>query len=466
MLDLGLFLFVIAFLAVGLRRPFIWVLAYCYIDIVAPQKIGWTLTPMLPISLIAFVAAFAGWLLTDDKRLPRVTFGQVLLAILLVYCGITTLSADFPDAALEKWAWVWKALVFAIFLPLTLTRRLRIEAVVTVMTLSAAAIVITGAIKTLLSGGGYGELAFFVQDNVGLYEGSIISCVAIAIIPLIWWLARYSTIFPEVILRKWFAAALIFACLLIPIGTAARTGLICIGLLAALLLRSAKRKFLYGALAGGAALIAIPFLPASYTERMSTISRPDSDQSASTRMAVWKWTLDYVGQHPLGGGFDAYRGNSFSYETKIEDVSGASVAIETEQVTDQARAYHSSYFEMLGEQGWPGLLLWLTIHALGLVQMELVKRRWRTRAAAAQDDGTIQWQAPLATALQQGQLIYLAGSLFVGIAYQPFVLMLLGLQCGLASYCRRIDSPVGVRRHRRGSQAARNAVTAGEPALP
>ena len=466
MLDLGLFLFVIAFLVVGLRRPFIWVLAYCYIDIVAPQKIGWTLTPMLPISLIAFVAAFAGWLLTDDKRLSRVTFGQLLLAILLVYCGITTLSADFPDAALEKWAWVWKALVFAIFLPLTLTRRLRIEAVVTVMTLSAAAIVITGAIKTLLSGGGYGELAFFVQDNVGLYEGSIISCVAIAIIPLIWWLARYSTIFPEVILRKWFAAALIFACLLIPIGTAARTGLICIGLLAALLLRSAKHKFLYGALAGGAALIAIPFLPASYTERMSTISRPDSDQSASTRMAVWKWTVDYVGQHPLGGGFDAYRGNSFSYETKIEDVSGASVAIETEQVTDHARAYHSSYFEMLGEQGWPGLLLWLTIHALGLVQMELVKRRWRTRAAAAQDDGTIQWQAPLATALQQGQLIYLAGSLFVGIAYQPFVLMLLGLQCGLASYCRRIDSPVGARRHRRGSQAARNAVTAGEPALP
>ena len=51
-----------------------------------------------------------------------------------------------------------------------------------------------------------------------------------------------------------------------------------------------------------------------------------------------------------------------------------------------------------------------------------------------------QWQAPLAGALQQAQLVYLLGSTFVGIAYQPFILMLIGLQCGLWSYLRRIDS--------------------------
>jgi hypothetical protein len=30
----------------------------------------------------------------------------------------------------------------------------------------------------------------------------------------------------------------------------------------------------------------------------------------------------------------------------------------------------------------------------------------------------------------------------VGIAYQPFILMLIALQCGLWSYCRRLDRPV------------------------
>ena len=54
MIDLALFAFVMAFLALGVARPFLWVLAYIYIDILAPQKIGWVLTPALPISLIAF----------------------------------------------------------------------------------------------------------------------------------------------------------------------------------------------------------------------------------------------------------------------------------------------------------------------------------------------------------------------------------------------------------------------------
>ena len=35
-----------------------------------------------------------------------------------------------------------------------------------------------------------------VDNNSGLYEGSTISTVAIALIPLILWLARFGTIFP------------------------------------------------------------------------------------------------------------------------------------------------------------------------------------------------------------------------------------------------------------------------------
>src|SRR5690606_33310496 len=99
MLDLALFCFVMAFLVVGLRRPFLWVLAYCYIDILAPQKIGWSITSALPISLIAFCAAFAGWLLTDSKKDLGFTFRQFLLAVLLLYCFWTTQIADFPVEA-------------------------------------------------------------------------------------------------------------------------------------------------------------------------------------------------------------------------------------------------------------------------------------------------------------------------------------------------------------------------------
>jgi hypothetical protein len=43
-----------------------------------------------------------------------------------------------------------------------------------------------------------------------------------------------------------------------------------------------------------------------------------------------------------------------------------------------------------------------------------------------------------------GALIYLVGATFQGIAYQPVMLMLVGLQIGLNTYCARIDSARGL----------------------
>jgi probable O-glycosylation ligase (exosortase A-associated) len=432
MLDLALLAFVAMFLACGLKRPFIWVLAYIYIDCVAPQKIGWGLIHSIPLSLIAFVAAFGGWLLLDSKQGTRFTLRQGLVAVLLLYCAWTTTRADFPVEALAKWDWVWKALLFAIFLPLTLRTRLRFEAVALIMVLALGTIVINGGVKTALGGGGYGTLALLVRENAGLYEGSILSTAAVATIPLALWLARHGTIFkPEWRVRT-FTAGLVFASLLIPIGEAARTGLLCAALLAVLILRSAKRRLLYASCGALAVVLAVPFLPQSYLERMNTIENHTEDQSASTRVAVWMWTLDYVKSHPLGGGFDAYRSNSFTYQMPKVTGTADNQRVTYTVVTDKARAYHSSYFEMLGEQGWPGLALWLWLQLLGVWQMERI--RWRFRRS---EEGTASWQWGLATALQQAQLTYLLGAAFVGIAYLPYMFMLLGMQCGLWSYVKR-----------------------------
>ena len=328
------------------------------------------------------------------------------------------------------------------------------------MVLTAGAIIIDGGIKTATGGGGYGVLYLFVQNNTGMYESSTISTVAIAIIPLILWLTKHGTVFPPDWRVKWFGYALIFACMLIPIGTEARTGLLCMGVLGVLMLRDARRRVLYVGMAAALAVIALPFLPQSWYARMSTIESTEEDTSASTRVAVWQWTVDYANSHPLGGGFDAYRGNKFTYKVPVRVREGNSTSVRFEDHTDQARAYHSAVFEMLGEQGWPGLVLWLWIHLLGLWQMERIRRRWKARTAPGQ-----QWQAPLAGALQLAQAIYLVGSLFQGIAYQPFVLTLIGVQCALWSWCRRVDSPPRRRPRRNLQKPDRNAVTATQAAL-
>jgi probable O-glycosylation ligase (exosortase A-associated) len=440
MIDLVLIAFVGLFLALGLKRPFIWVLAYIYIDIAAPQKIGWGPITTLPLSLIAFVLAFAGWLILDRKDGSRFTFRQGLIALLLAYCGYTTVSADYPIEAMVKWDWVWKALFFALFLPLTLRTKLRLEAAALIMVLAMGTIVINGGIKTALGGGGYGMLSLLVRENSGLYEGSILSTAAIASIPLALWLARHGTIFkPE--WRVWaFTAGFVLAALLIPVGTAARTGLVCAAVLAVVMLRSIRYRFVYAGLASLTLLAAVPFLPQSFLERMGTITEHQGDESASTRVQVWLWTLDYAQRNPLGGGFDAYLGNSFTYMTRKLEGEPPNQRLVYAEVTDRGRAYHSSYFEMLGEQGWPGLVLWVWLQALGLWHME--RLRWRFRKS---EEGERSWQWGLATALQQAQLVYLVGSLFVGIAYQPFIFMLIGLQCGLWSYVKRTTPPAEVR---------------------
>jgi O-antigen ligase len=138
-----------------------------------------------------------------------------------------------------------------------------------------------------------------------------------------------------------------------------------------------------------------------------------------------------VKDRPFGGGFEAYRQNRIQVQTVNAQTTGDLQMVATRTQADQGRAWHSAYFEMLGEQGWPGLILFFLIHGTGLVRMEMIRRRYR-RA-----EGEDEWIAPLATALQHFQLIYLVGALFVAVAFQPFIWMALGVQIGFDTWLRQ-----------------------------
>jgi hypothetical protein len=138
-----------------------------------------------------------------------------------------------------------------------------------------------------------------------------------------------------------------------------------------------------------------------------------------------------VKDRPLGGGFEAYRQNQIQIQTVNERTAGDVQMVATRTQNDAGRAWHSAYFEMLGEQGWPGLILFLLIHGIGLVRMELIRRRYRNA------DGEDEWIAPLATALQHFQIIYLLGALFVAVAFQPYIWMAIGVQIGFDTWLKR-----------------------------
>ncbi len=425
MRDLFLIGFLVGILLIGFRRPFLFVCTYIYVDIVSPQRLSYYLLSSIPVSLMVFVAAFLGWVIGDDKSLAKPTPRQIILIVLLLLCAFTTLTAAHPEAAAEKWAWVWKALVFSIFLPMTLTTRIRIEGVILFMLLCLSSIAVVGGAKTLAGGGGYGTLNLMVANNSGMYESSTISTFAICSIPLILYMAKYSTLVPPSIFSRIYWYALAFACLLIPIGTQTRTGLLCIVLMALLELRAARRRMLYLAIMAGIVIGGIPFLPKSYTERMDTIQGYQADASASTRIAVWKWTIDYAANHPLGGGFNAYIGNQLEIDMSYKTADGTVVKVIG---YDVGRSFHNAYFEMLGEQGYPGLALFLAVHLIGIFRMEIVRRTYRKH------EGEHAWVSPLAAALQHGHLIFMLGCSFVGIAFQPYIYFLIAVEIGFDRY--------------------------------
>ena len=79
----------------------------------------------------------------------------------------------------------------------------------------------------------------------------------------------------------------------------------------------------------------------------------------------------------------------------------------------------------------------------------MAARRWRGREGAS-------WQSPLASALQMTQVIALVGSLFQGIAYQPVILLIIALQCGLWTYLKRCEEAAAEPRSSRRRAAHRS----------
>ena len=68
MIDIIFLAFIGFVLMLGLRRPYLWVLLYLYIDILAPQRIGYGLIQNFQVSLIAFAAILACLVLLKGKR--------------------------------------------------------------------------------------------------------------------------------------------------------------------------------------------------------------------------------------------------------------------------------------------------------------------------------------------------------------------------------------------------------------
>jgi probable O-glycosylation ligase (exosortase A-associated) len=296
-----------------------------------------------------------------------------------------------------------------------------------VMLLSVGFYGFKGGFFTIITGGGYrvwGPPATFLSGNneVGL--------ALLMTLPLLFFVRSILT-------SKLFAIASsvgIFLCFAAILGTQSRgafIGILAMGML--LVWRSPNRSRFFMLL-----LLAIPFvllfMPETWWERMESIKDYRSDPSAMGRINAW-WMAYYLAlDNPItGGGMRTFTRYAFLL-----------YAPEPERVHDA----HSIYFEVMGEQGFVGLLIFLLLGITALAKAGQIRRL--TEALPE-----LRWAYDLATMLQLSLLGYAVSGLFLGLAYFDYYYMLVGLIVGTG---------VVVQRHQQqnplSAQAGKNAAAA------
>ena len=210
--------------------------------------------------------------------------------------------------------------------------------------------------------------------------------------------------------------------------TTSRTGVIAALALYVIATLKSKKKFwwILGGLVAGAWFMTVDLSSTMWGARMSTIETYNQDSSAMGRVKVWEWTVGYVADNPMGGGFDSYIHNRIANVTE-----GGEIRYYPDSVM-AGKAFHSIYFEVLGEQGIPGAFMYFAMILYSLMRLNSLKKKWRAEPGMA-------WVVGLADALISSIVVFLVGGSFVGIAYQPYIFYMIGLTVAIDQYSARVE---------------------------
>ncbi len=440
----------LTFLCVGIGVPFVLTLGYVWVDAFKPQYVAYYVLNQIPVAMIMGAAAIGSYLLMDRRHPPRVNTIWMLQIAITFWCAISMIWAVSPAFAWEKWDWAIKTLLFSCFLPLVIRSKVQIEAFLLTYLLSLAANIIPFGAKTIMGGGGYGKNFGLVSGNAGLAEGGLLSTACIMVIPLALHFARHNDLLPKwrfAPLPFWGIAALALAT---AIGTHQRSALIGLVAMGVFLALGSRHKLLYLMMGGIVAGILSVATTDQWADRISSISEYKSESSALTRILVWKWTLEFVTSHPLGGGFNSYVINQIVFPGDANNPGGS---------IQNGRAFHSIYFEMLGEQGWPGLFMFFGMTGITMWTLFRISRR----TARIPE---LEWCSSLAVALQAGLIAFLTAGAFVGIVFQPMFWYFVAATVSLRAYLQRVEAPDSLPTTGWRVSAHRNLSVATGPAKP
>jgi probable O-glycosylation ligase (exosortase A-associated) len=388
--DLLIATIIFGMIPVVVARPWIGAIMFVWVSLMTPQRFAFGFAYDFPFAAVIAVCTLFGVLLTRDELRYDLNVVLFLMILLPFWMCVTYAFSLERESGYGRWVEVMKIFFFLHVSALVLRTRKHIEWLLWVIVVSVGFFGVKGGLFTIMSGGSgrvYGPPGdSFMSDN------NAISVALVMVIPLMYYLRSVAS-------SQWVRYGLLMAMALSGVavlGSYSRGALVAVSAMLLFLFFKSHSKLLFAATLAALVPIAIGVMPSTWTDRMNSISNYEHDSSAMGRINAWQTAINVANDRPLvGGGFEMYSPATFArYAPDPTDVHAA----------------HSVYFQMLGEHGYVGLLLFL---ALGVAAWFTARRL--IRSASATPDS--RWAGQLARSIQASLVGFAVGGAFVNIGY-------------------------------------------------
>ncbi len=410
MRDVMLTLLIVGSLPFVTLSPYLGVMLFNWLSLMSPNRLAYGFAVDAPFAMVVAVVTLFAWLISREPKRYALTALGVLLLLWGLWITITTATAISPELALVKWANTMKTLLIAALVMILSTNRARITAMVWVCALSVGFYGIKGGLWWILHGGAWPVVG---PESTQMADGNQLALALCMILPLIFYL--YHVV--EHRLLRWGILGAGFLNLIAIFGTYSRGGLIALGVVGSFLLWKSRHRVMFALVGAVIFFTAAPLVPQKWIDRMTTIESYDEDNSANLRFQWWQMARRIARDLPItGGGFSVFMNPDVYARYNPE--------------ADHPRDVHSIYFEVIGEHGYVGLVIFMAL--LGAAFLTASKTIFMARRHKE-----LRWAADLARMLQVSLAGYATAGAFLTLATSHEYYQVVGLIGALEVYVRQ-----------------------------
>jgi len=396
---------------VCLFNPYFGVLMWYWVTYFNPHRFTWSFAYDFPVAAVIAAPTLLGTLFAKKSMRSLAVRESVLLLALWVWYtftyihaqGVPLFAGNMADAAYEM-GHISKILLFTIVMILLVNTKERLRGVMLVTAGSLGLLAVKGALFGLRTSGEarvWGPPDSFLSDN-NAFGLALNMCL-----PLLFFLAGLEK-------RKWMRIAIwitFASTILVILLTYSRGALLGLAVVLAALMLKSRHKVVGSFFMVIVAFFVLSFAPEAWMQRMGRFFSGDLDESAQQRLVSWGTSWNFAHDYPLTGG-------SF-------DVLPNVVVFQRYQPRPLPLGFlssgpHSIYFQLLADQGFPGLGLFVVL--IGSCYWSL----WRVRVGA-RSIPTASYLVPYAHMVEVSILGFMVSGAFLGFVYLDVIYQMIGL---------------------------------------